>query len=108
LTFVGTVPQGTNTLHLATGFNLVSSIVPQAGDIVTTMGLTNYNVPGDNVYFYSPGAGYVGGTGTEADNLGSGNNGDWSNGDPTVAVGQGFWYQAAAPIAWTRNFSVNN
>ena len=118
-TFVGTVPQGTNTVALGTGFTMASSPVPQSGDLVTVMGLTNFN-SGDTVYVYNPGTGYT--TYNANFNLGQyGYNQDWeapagptppapsdpTYGDPYVNVGQGFWYDATAPISFTRVFSVN-
>jgi hypothetical protein len=106
LTFVGTVPQGTNTVLLNTGFTMASSPVPQSGDLITNMGLTNFN-DGDSVFVYNNPGGYTiynanFGTGSE------GYNTDWNPpGDPIVNVGQGFWYEAVAPINFTRVFSVN-
>jgi len=54
LTFVGTVPQGslTNTIAGPNKFSMVSSLVPQGGDLVTNLGLTNYN-DGDQVYVFN-------------------------------------------------------
>jgi hypothetical protein len=106
LTFVGTVPQGTNTVVLGTGFTMASSPVPQSGDLVTVMGLTNEN-NGDSVFVYNNPGGYN--TYNYNANTGvAGFNGDWSAaGDPMVNVGQGFWYEATATINFTRVFSVN-
>jgi len=118
LTFVGTVPQGTNTVSIGKGFNLISSPVPQSGDLVTLMGLTNEN-NGDAVFVYNNPGGYsTYSYSTVTGNYGYGAN--WnapvnspipsSNpnyGDPQVNVGQGFWYEATAPITYTRVFSVN-
>lgn len=119
LTFVGTVPQGTNTVALRQGFTLASSPVPQSGDLVTVMGLTNFS-SGDTVFVYNNPGGYT----TYNANFVTGNYGynqDWlapqgpsslsptdpGYGDPQVNVGQGFWYQAGTAINFTRNFSVN-
>jgi hypothetical protein len=109
VTFVGTVPQGTNTVALSTGFNLVSSPVPQSGFVSTDLGLTNLN-NFDTVYVYTPGTGPTAGffSGTFFPGSGSGYQSGWSPSEPTVNVGQGFWYQATAPVSWTRVFSVNN
>jgi len=107
LTFVGTVPQGTLTNHLSTGFNMVSSQVPQSGDLVTGLGLSNYN-NGDAVYVYDTSIHNYVTYFVDFDFGNSGYQNQWvNNGDPQVAVGQGFWYQASAPLNWTRNFSVN-
>jgi hypothetical protein len=125
LTFVGTVPQGTNTVPLSQGFNLVSSPVPQTGDLVLTLDLTN-ETPGDEVFVYNNPGGYSSYVFDPANGeYGYGLNWDkpqgftspipsgTSNttevyGDPYVAVGQGFWYYASTAINYTRVFSVND
>jgi hypothetical protein len=118
-TFVGTVPQGTNTVHLGAGFTMASSPVPQAGDLVQDLGLINFG-SGDSVFVYNNPGGYT----IYNANFGTGSfgyNQDWlapagpqpyatsstNYGDPYVAVGQGFWYQTATPIDFSRVFSVN-
>jgi len=129
LTFVGTVPTGPITNILYNGFNLVSSVVPASGDIVTNsiMNLTNYNVGatgagGDEVFTYDlantpssvvyqagqgkgfGGNGYNQATGT----VGAG--GNWNAaGDPILPdVGGGFTYENnGATINWVENYSVS-
>jgi len=110
-TFVGTVPQGTNTVGVVKGFNMISSPVPFSGDVVTNMSLTNYN-DGDQVFVWNnPATGHP----TGAYNLyqvdiqggSSGYMSQWDTPDPTVQVGQGMWYNASAPVTWTEIFSVN-
>jgi len=90
---------------------MLSSVVPQGGDLVTNLGLNNFN-NGDSVYVFNNTSG--GGTYQKyvADNLGgSGTGGLWDPpGDPQVNVGQGFWYQTfatGATISWVRTFTVN-
>jgi len=115
LTFVGSVPTGTLTTSIAGAgkFTMLSSQVPQSGDLVTNLGLTNYN-DGDTVFVFNNNppvaAGYA--TYVVDKTFGSaGYNGNWDPpGDPQVNVGQGFWYKTSltgAAITWTRNFSVN-
>ena len=104
VTFVGTVPQGTNTVALSTGFNLISSPVPQSGFVSTDLGLTNMS-DFDSVYVYTPGSGFF--APSFLPGSGSGYQNGWSPSEPTVNVGEGFWYQATAAINWTRVFSVN-
>jgi len=113
LTFVGTVPQGslTNTLAGSGAFTMASSIVPQSGDLVTNLGLTNFN-NGDHVYVFNNTTGAGSYTTYTADSLGgSGYQGLWDPpGDPQVNVGQGFWYQTfktGGAVSWVRSFSVN-
>jgi hypothetical protein len=122
ITFVGTVPTGSITNTLVPGFNLVGSVVPMSGDLVTNplSALTNYNVPngtigGDQVYTfnasnnpvyteYATAAGKFGGYGY---------NGNWTSNSPTSVgdpiipfVGEGFWYDASVTIKWVENYSV--
>jgi len=113
VTFVGTVPQGslTNTITGPNHFSMLSSQVPQAGDLVTNLGLTNYN-DGDQVYVYNnnppAAAGYTL-YGVDKVLGGAGYLGQWDPpGDPTVAVGQGFWYHTSGTgvtFNWVRNFN---
>jgi hypothetical protein len=104
-TFVGTVPQGTNTVPVPLGFSMLSSPVPQSGGISTVLGFTNVNLF-DQVYVWTPGSGYFN-SGVVPSGAGTGYNLEWGNGEPTVNVGEGFWYQATAAVSWTRVFSVN-
>ena len=54
LTFVGTVPQSTTlTNTLNSGFNMVSSIVPQAGAVDSVLGLTPTS--GDTIFMLTSG-----------------------------------------------------
>jgi hypothetical protein len=98
ITLVGEVPQGTLNVELSEGFNLVSSMVPQAGEVVGDLGMPVAD--GETVYTYAPDAGY---TITTWDEL----FGEWDNGVPTVGVGEGFWVRKAGDASWTRDFSVN-
>jgi hypothetical protein len=120
LTFVGTVPSGSLTNTLLTGYTLAGSILPTSGDLcsnaLTT--LTNYN-EGDSIYTYSGGTFTIfqsgtgrgqGGHGYSETPSGNGGIGDWSSaGDPTIPnVGEGFWYyNSAATVNWVENFSVS-
>jgi hypothetical protein len=113
ITFVGTVPQGTLTTTLTgpNAFNMVSSQVPQAGDLATDLGFTNFN-QGDTIYVFNPtNQKYTTyNYNTNTGNSGFGGNFTGNTGDPVLQVGQGFWYKtsATAPTtAWTRTFSVN-
>jgi len=110
-TFVGTVPQGTLnvTANGPSAFNMLSSPVPQAGDLCSNMNLTNFN-DGDTFYVFNPtnqayttySANFIGGS--------AGYNQDFNPpGDPMVNVGQGFWYKTGkgGSVTWSRTFSVN-
>jgi hypothetical protein len=99
ITLVGEVPQGTLTTALLQGLNLVSSQVPQAGKLSADLGYTA--AEGDIVYQWDAAAqGYKAANGFEF--------GDWGAGDPTIAVGEGFFLSKGAAGSWTRTFSVNN
>jgi hypothetical protein len=96
LTLVGEVPQGTLTVDLAGGFNLVSSVVPQAGLVQTDLGLPVEEF--GSVYTYDPVAGYT---------IYSTDDAGWLDEEPSVGVGDGFWYRGINAGTWTRDFSVN-
>lgn len=104
-TFVGEVMQGTLSNALTGGigkFNMVSSMVPQTGGLVTDLGYPVSN--GDTIFLYDPDTGYANGTfNYDLDIFGG-----WDTGvEPTVAVGQAFFALTGANKTWTRNFSVN-
>jgi hypothetical protein len=112
-TFVGTVPQGTMTVPLVTGFQMISSPVPFSGDLFTVAGLTNYVFPGTKVEAFqgNPGAS-PSGTGYNSyvatTSGGTGYLNQWSPGDPTLTVGEGFWYDSpAGATPWVQIFSIN-
>jgi hypothetical protein len=120
VTFVGTVPSGPITNSLFSGYNLVSSVVPASGDIITNslMGLTNYNLF-DTVFTFNPAGNpvnetYQSGSGKGYGGFGyskSGGAGDWNaNGDPILpTVGGGFFYEnntASTTVQWVENYSV--
>jgi len=100
ITFVGEVPQGTNlTVNVAkAGFNLIGSIVPQAGKVQTELGLPA--AVNDKVYTFDAATqGYTTSTKRTATL--------WAPSEPVINVASGFFYQAVAPVTWTRSFSVN-
>jgi len=130
ITFVGTVLQGslTNTAIVGPGFNLISSMVPQAGRVDVDLGLPE--VDSDNVYVFNPSTasspGYQTYTGDEF-NVAPWDAPGGQPSNPTVGVGQGFFYRAfesgsvignaanggatyttgGYPSLWVRNFTVN-
>jgi hypothetical protein len=104
VTFVGSVASGAQNNVLVPGYNLVSSIIPSSGDLVTN-GLTQLTnaVAKDKIFVYDPVNGYSSYT--------AGKNGAFPNGDPIIPnVGEGFFYQnnSTTPLTWTENFSVSN
>jgi hypothetical protein len=112
-TFVGTVPQGTNTVVLNQGYNLVSSPVPETGGITTTLGLAvavaGSDVDdGDRLYSFSNN-GVTSGYATYT--VDSFSTPPWDPSEPTINVGQGFFYyipNTNPAKSWVRTFSVND
>jgi hypothetical protein len=104
VTFVGTVPSGTNSITLySNSFNLVSSILPTSGDIVTNslMNFTNA-AKKDQAWMWNASLQAY----TETIATASG----WPGGDPVQTnVGGGFWYvnNQTTNNFWTESFSVN-
>ena len=98
LTFVGEVNEGTKTVAISSGFNLISSAFPLSGPAETGLGLpaiTNNKLHQwvaavQNYVTYTRRAtGWTGGAG-----------------EPTVAVGEGFFFEAQAATSWTKTYTV--
>lgn len=99
LTFVGEVPQGTNTVSYGTAFSLISGQFPKSGLVETDLGLPAVN--GDIIYQFDKGSQtYVTFTRRAT---------GWGGGlEPSIGVGEGFFIQTStAGTNWTRSFSVN-
>lgn len=106
ITLVGEVTTGNNlSVPLATGYNLVSSIVPQQIDLTAANGFPqveeaqfltfNPNTQNYNPILINDGTGWL----------------NFDTGEPAVAtatVGQGFFVYSPSSVAWTRNFNPNN
>jgi hypothetical protein len=100
ITFVGEVPQGNLSTPIAVGLNLVSSQVPQAGEL-TPAGLGFPAADGDLVYKYDEG--------TQAyEPVYEFLVDAWDGRVPSVEVGEAFFVNKAAATTWTREFSVND
>tara|TARA_Y100001934_G_scaffold170584_1_gene202489 strand:+ start:2886 stop:3737 length:852 start_codon:yes stop_codon:yes gene_type:complete len=111
ITFVGNVPQGTLDTPLSQGFQLISSQVPQAGEIVSDLGLPIGNQ--DQIFKFNKSSGFIS---IQFFDLGGGTT-LWVNSEfggqnipPSVDVGEGFFLnrQAAGSATWSRNFDVNS
>jgi len=97
VTFVGEVPQGDVSLDVPVGFSIISSKVPQAGELES---LAYTPEGGDTIYRYDNAAsGYI------ISNYDADFN-EWDK-KPAVNVGEGFFIKKAKAGKWTRNFSVN-
>jgi hypothetical protein len=106
VTFVGTVPTGTLTNPIYPGFNLLGSIVPASGDLLTNviLDLTNTPTKKDQIYTYNPL------TTNFTQYSAGGSPAAWSS-DPILPnVGTGFWYESQATHTnyWVENYSVSN
>jgi hypothetical protein len=105
-TFVGTVPTGSLTNTINTGFNLISSILPASGDLVTNS-LTQFTNPTtqDEVFVYSSAI-------TNYNVFEWTKKNGWTSNsiaqDPIIPnVGEGFFYETAGTaIQWVENYSV--
>lgn len=125
-TWVGQVPQNGQynmTNSLPPGYNIVGSIVPTSGDIITNsiMAVTNVTpTKFDTVYVFDPtysGSGttqwgYTGGGGaTRVWSTATGWNEANTASDPTTAsVYEGFWYfnnSKTVTNNWVENFTIN-
>jgi hypothetical protein len=121
-TFVGTVPTGTLTMPLVPGYNMVGSMVPVSGDLVTSS-ITALHIAqnGDSILFFDPTpagsfqAGFIQDAYSASATYGTG----WTGGpgpnfgvnnDPqTVSVYEGFFYNngQATTENWVETFSIN-
>jgi hypothetical protein len=111
ITFVGNVPQGTLNTPLEQGFQLLSSQVPQSGEIVADLGLPIGNQ--DQIFKFIRGSGFVS---IQFFDLGGGV-GHWINSEfsggnvaPAIEVGEAFFLsrQTATADSWSRTFDVNS
>jgi hypothetical protein len=102
VTMVGNVRQGTLSTPYSSGYNIVSSQVPIAGLLQTTLGYQPAN--GDHVYVWNPV--------TQAYNTPASSyttKGGWGGGgQPNLSVGQAIFLQSASLSGgtWTTNFTV--
>ncbi len=96
-TFVGNVKQGTLVTSLGAGFTLVGSQVPQAGLVTTDLGLPIGNA--ESVFKFDAATQQYTGATFLFGNWGGG-------GEPSVAVGEGFFVKKNASASWSRTFSV--
>jgi len=96
ITFVGEVLQGNLTNQIPSNFSIKSSKVPQSGLITTDLGLVANDF--DTLYRWNPAAqGY---TSIHTYFFG------WDS-EPTIAVGEAFFFQTTTANSWNRTFSVN-
>jgi hypothetical protein len=115
LTFVGTVltgyttntPPNALTNSLAVGFDLVSSMVPVAGQVDTVLGVAP--IIGDSVFSWDTNNGAYDSWQFGKKGWIPGQNFTTAPATPLINVGQGFFYQntAATVNNWVENFAVS-
>jgi len=105
VTFVGTVPTGPYTNNILPGFNLVGSVVPMSGDLLTnSLSLMTNVAAGDAAYVFNPATqGFAISSSRSA--------GHWNAnpGDPIMAyVGEGFFYNNTSGTTepWIEDYIV--
>jgi hypothetical protein len=102
ITFVGEVPQGTLTVNMVQGLQIVSSKVPQAGtpqDLSFPNKLAHGLTAGDQVYQFQADQKYLVATFDDLDD-------NWDK-PLNFAVGESWFVSLQKPVTWTRQFSVN-
>lgn len=95
LTEVGNVVQGTTSLPISAGFQIMSIVPPLSAQIQTVMAFPPTS--GDKVYQFSTTSGY-----TTRTYLGT----SWLPSQPTPAVGEAFWLQTSGAKTWNQTFTV--
>jgi hypothetical protein len=101
VTFVGEVLQGGLTNHIGAGYQLIASMVPQAGQVDTVLGMPA--VDGDQVYQWNNTTGaYTTFTHDSILNTPP----PWGATVPNIGVGEGFFSNKGAAVDWVRNFTV--
>lgn len=101
ITLVGNVKQGALATPYVSGYNIISSQVPQSGQLQTDLGYVP--TAGDAIYEFNPATqNYV------APVKGFAAKGGWQNGQPIPKVGDAFWLNSASASGgtWSRNFTV--
>lgn len=107
VTLVGEVAQGSLITPLVSGFQIVSSRVPQAGLISTDLGFVGQDA--DTVYQYVN-TGNPASSGYQIYVNDLAGEGDWTPSQPAVAVGEAVFLLsngAHTPSTWSRTFTVN-
>jgi hypothetical protein len=99
VTLVGQVLQGSLSTTIPAGYSIISSKVPQAGAIQSTLGY----VPNNNDQIYQWNAAGQSYPGSVLYVTGPG----WLGGEPTLAVGEACFINSASGGSWARSFTVN-
>jgi len=109
VTFVGTVQQasGSTPTTYPAGFSIISSQVPLAGGVQTTLGYSP--VVGDIIYTFDPAAqSYVSYSFIQPRGTNPVPPPQWgASGEPSIAVAQSFFVSAQTGGSWANNFTVH-
>jgi hypothetical protein len=119
ITIVGTVLEGAMTNYLNSGLNLVGSILPASGGLITNPLTTfpssaNGQLDGDEIYVLFNTGAFSGYTTYTADSLSFNSPANYGWDGPAGAtqpiipnVGESFWYRAGnQPVQWTQQYYV--
>ncbi len=99
ITLVGNVMQGSLSNSYASGYSILASTVPQAGQVQTDLGFVPVN--GATVYKYNPATqAYV------APAFLFGSKTGWSPSQPSLGVGEAMFLASPSASAWVRTFTV--
>jgi hypothetical protein len=99
VTFVGEITEGTKSIDIPQGFSIRSSIVPQAGALVSTLGFPQAD--GDTVFMFGAAIqDYVSYSYLEL-------LGGWSPSEPNLEVGDAFFVNKPVAATWSRDFTVS-
>jgi len=100
VTEVGEVHQGTTSLPIVAGFQIMSLVPPLQTTVKTAMAFPAGNT--DKIYQFANPAGYTTHTYSSSANI-------WTSGEPNPKVGEAFWVQRAAAnggATWAQTYSV--
>jgi len=100
VTFVGNVLQGNLSTPVASGFQLISSKVPQAGTL-TALGLPSANIGGNSKSYQWDAVNQAYNPIRTVNNISK----LW-NVEPNLAVGEAIFLSATTATNWTRSFTV--
>lgn len=101
-TFVGEVLQGTQTVPMIAGYQLVGNKIPDSGP-VTSLQLTNVPATSRLLKWNTAAQDWDIFTKTA---FGTGWSGPLGTTPPSLDVGEGFMLNAASPFDWIRNFTI--
>ena len=94
-TFVGEIPEGTKTINIVPGYNLLAPHFPVAGKLETDLGLPTVN--GDRVFKFD--------TASQNFLFYTRHTIAWAPAEPALAVAEGFFFATTNRVSWTKTFN---